>query len=214
MHIVFDFGAVLFQWRPLELVAQGFPEHAATPQAAKDFAQAVFAHPDWLDFDRGLVDRKRVAALTSQRLSLDLQRVTALVDSVEAQLLPMPQTLDILRALHAQRQIAGGPVTGLYFLSNMSEPFSRMLEQRYDFLSWFDGGIFSGDVQSVKPEPAIYQLLQTRYALHPASILFIDDMQYNVEAAKALGWNATQFISAAQLQRELAPLLPDVFAAE
>jgi putative hydrolase of the HAD superfamily len=214
MNIVFDFGAVLFNWRPLELVAQVFPEMADTQQSAKDFAQSVFAHPDWMDFDRGLVDRHRISELIAQRLSLDPLRVTALVNSVEEQLYPLPDSLAILCALHAQRQVPGSPVSGLYFLSNMSVPFSRGLEQTHDFLGWFDGGIFSGDVQRIKPEPAIYELLQARYALSPANIIFIDDMPYNVEAAKALGWNAYQFTSAGQLRLDLASFLPDEFALE
>ena len=32
--VVFDFGAVLFSWRPDLLVAEQFPSQAATPQAA------------------------------------------------------------------------------------------------------------------------------------------------------------------------------------
>lgn len=216
MNIVFDFGAVLFAWRPLELVAAAFPEHAATPQAAKEFAQSVFAHPDWMEFDRGRVDRQRIAALTAQRLALDLQRVTALVDSVEEKLIPLPDTLAVLRELHTLKSVAHGvqgtpsgpTVRGLYYLSNMSEPFSRMLEQRYGFLQWFDGGIFSGDVQLIKPEPAIYEMLQSRYALEPDSVIFIDDMLYNVEAARTLGWHAIHFTSAPQLRTALNVLLP------
>jgi putative hydrolase of the HAD superfamily len=204
MNIVFDFGAVLFAWRPLELVAAAFPELAGTPQSAEDFAQSVFSHPDWMDFDRGRIGRQRVAELTAQRLGLDLPRVITLVDSVEEKLIPLPETLTVLRELHALRQEASKAVNGLYYLSNMSEPFSRMLEQRYDFLDWFDGGIFSGDVQLIKPEPAIYELLQTRFALDPASVVFIDDMPYNVDAARALGWHAIHFTSATQLCAELA----------
>ena len=204
MNIVFDFGAVLFAWRPLELVAAAFPELAGTPQSAEDFAQSVFSHPDWMDFDRGRIGRQRVAELTAQRLGLDLPRVITLVDSVEEKLIPLPETLTVLRELHALRQEASEAVNGLYYLSNMSEPFSRTLEQRYDFLDWFDGGIFSGDVQLIKPERAIYELLQTRFALDPASVVFIDDMPYNVEAARALGWHAIHFTSATQLCAELA----------
>ena len=204
MNIVFDFGAVLFAWRPLELVAAAFPELAGTPQSAEDFAQSVFSHPDWMDFDRGRIGRQRVAELTAQRLGLDLPRVITLVDSVEEKLIPLPETLTVLRELHALRQEASEAVNGLYYLSNMSEPFSRTLEQRYDFLDWFDGGIFSGDVQLIKPERAIYELLQTRFALDPASVVFIDDMPYNVEAARALGWHAIHFTSAIQLCAELA----------
>jgi putative hydrolase of the HAD superfamily len=208
MNIVFDFGAVLFAWRPLELVAAAFPELAGTPQSAKDFAHSVFAHPDWMDFDRGRIGRTRVAELTAQRLGLDWPRVTVLVDSVEEKLIPLPDTLAVLREIYTLKQqtnsAVNGGVGGLYFLSNMSEPFSRMLEQSYDFLKWFDGGIFSGDVQLIKPEQAIYEMLQTRYSLDPASIVFIDDMAYNVEAARALGWHAIHFTSAAQLRAELA----------
>ncbi len=208
MNIVFDFGAVLFAWHPLELVAAEFPEFADTPQAARDFAKSVFAHPDWMDFDRGRIGRQRVAALTAQRLCLDLQRVTALVDSVEEKLIPMPETVAILRALHAQKQAGGGSVKGLYFLSNMSEPFSRTLERSYEFLELFDGGIFSGDVYMIKPESGIYELLQARYALHPATTIFIDDMPHNVEAARLLGWHAIHFTSATQLRADLAALIP------
>jgi putative hydrolase of the HAD superfamily len=165
-----------------------------------------------MDFDRGRIGRTRVAELTAQRLGLDLPRVTALVDSVEEKLIPLPDSLAVLRELHALKQqgngVVKGVVSGLYYLSNMSEPFSRMLEQSYDFLEWFDGGIFSGDVQLIKPEPAIYELLQTRFALDPASIVFIDDMPYNVEAARALGWHSIHFTSATQLRSELAPLIP------
>ena len=35
MNIVFDFGAVLFDWQPVQLVAQHFPERAATPAQAR-----------------------------------------------------------------------------------------------------------------------------------------------------------------------------------
>jgi putative hydrolase of the HAD superfamily len=207
MNIVFDFGAVLFAWRPLDLVAAAFPELTGTPQSAKEFAQSVFAHPDWMDFDRGRIGRTRVAALTAQRLGLDLPRVTALVDSVEEKLTPLPDSLAVLREVHALKREASEALNGLYYLSNMSEPFSRMLEQSYDLLDWFDGGIFSGDVQLIKPEPAIYELLQTRFALDPASIVFVDDMPYNVEAARALGWHAIHFTSAAQLRTELAQFI-------
>ena len=55
-------------------------------------------------------------------------------------------------------------------------------------MQWFDGGLFSGDVKMGKPDPAIFNLLAARYALNPADTMFIDDMQVNVEAAAAIGW--------------------------
>lgn len=95
----------------------------------------------------------------------------------------------------------------LYYLSNMSAPYARTLERKFDFLSWFDGGVFSGDVHLVKPEPEIYALLETRYALEPGNTIFIDDLADNVASAKSRGWQGIQFESATQLQAQLMPLL-------
>jgi putative hydrolase of the HAD superfamily len=94
----------------------------------------------------------------------------------------------------------------LYYLSNMPVPYARALERDNDFMTWFDGGVFSGDVQHIKPEPAIYQLLQTRHALEPSRTVFIDDLLGNVHAAKDLGWHGIHFQSAQQVERELFAL--------
>jgi putative hydrolase of the HAD superfamily len=85
----------------------------------------------------------------------------------------------------------------------MPQPYARILERNNAFLKWFDGGIFSGDVKLIKPEHAIYQMLQTRYQLEPAQTVFIDDLLANVKAARALGWHGIHFESAQQLQTEL-----------
>ncbi len=83
-----------------------------------------------------------------------------------------------------------------------------MLESKHGFFKWFDGGIFSGDVNLIKPAHAIYELLSGRHGLVPAQTVFIDDTLVNVQAARELGWHAIHFESPAQLSRELEPLLP------
>ena len=175
MNVVFDFGAVLFTWRPAELVAQCFPEVAATPQQAGQLAHAVFGHPDWHNFDRGTLPLAEVVQRTAQRLHLNPAVLTELVESIGERLVPIPETVALLAQLHARRTATASGVR-LYFLSNMPVPYARTLERLHPFLQWFDGGIFSGDVHHIKPEPAIYALLQTRYALDPAQTVFIDDL--------------------------------------
>ena len=91
----------------------------------------------------------------------------------------------------------------MYFLSNMPMPYARVLEQRHAFLKNFDGGIFSGDVKLIKPDPAIYELLESRYLLDPGHTLFIDDLKSNVEAAKKRGWHGIHFESTAQMESDL-----------
>jgi putative hydrolase of the HAD superfamily len=215
MNVVFDFGAVLFTWRPVELVAQCFPELAATPQQAGHLAHAVFSHPDWHNFDRGTLSMATVVDRTAERLSLNHSVLTELVESIGERLVPIPETVALLAQLQAQRTAtaselepvpASSPDVRLYYLSNMPEPYARTLERLHPFLQWFDGGIFSGNVHHIKPEPAIYALLQTRYALEPAQTVFIDDLLGNVQAAQALGWHGIHFESAAQVAAQLQAL--------
>ncbi len=208
VNLVFDFGAVLIEWQPARLVASHFPELASTPQAAQQAVRSIFGHADWHDFDRGVMDPEDVVQRTAQRLALPLDEVRRLVSGIGERLTPMQETVEILADL-AQRRDQCGDVR-LYYLSNMPAPYARTLEHKYDFVRWFDGGIFSGDVQRSKPDPVIYRLLQSKYALEPAQTLFVDDVQDNVNVACSLGWNGLCFISAQQLRSSLAALLPQL----
>lgn len=204
MNLVFDFGAVLFKWQPAQIVASRFPAMAATPEAAQHLARSIFSHDDWHAFDRGTMPMDVVVQRTSQRLSLPHADLQGLVSGLGDVLTPIEETVAVLAALEARRGPRGElPHLKLYFLSNMPEPIARVLEQRHAFLNWFDGGIFSGDVKLIKPEPAIYTLLESRYALDPGCTVFIDDLKVNVEAARARNWHGIHFESATQLAADL-----------
>lgn len=205
MNYVFDFGAVLVNWKPVNMLAECFPQQADSPAHAGHLAHAVFAHADWHDYDRGVLTMDAVIARTSTRLELDAQRFGALVRSIGQRLLPMPESIEWLASLKDRRD--AGEDVRLYFLSNMPVDYARELEHSYDFVGWFDGGIFSGDVGSIKPEPAIYQQLQQRHALVPQQTVFFDDLLGNVQAARAQGWHAIHFHNAPQAQADVAALL-------
>lgn len=205
MNLVFDFGAVLIDWQPARLVAQYFPELTVASQTAEALARAIFSHEDWHAFDRGTVTQEEVTERTARRLGLPHARLHALVNGIGERLTPLDESVAVLVDLVDRRKRRAD--VSLYYLSNMPVPYARVLEQAHAFLRWFDGGIFSGDVQSVKPEPGIFQLLQTRYALEPGRTLLIDDLQSNVNAACAMGWQGLQFTSAQQLRSDLDTLI-------
>ena len=205
MNYVFDFGAVLVTWQPVNLLAECFPQQADSPAHAGHLAHAVFGHADWQSYDRGTLTMAEVIDRTSVRLGLDAQRFAALVGSIGQRLIPMEDSIAWLAQLKAQRD--AGQDVRLYFLSNMPVDYARVLEQEHEFVRWFDGGIFSGDVGAIKPEAAIYQLLQDRHALEPQQTVLFDDLLGNVQAARAQGWHAVQFHNAAQAQRDGARFL-------
>ncbi|MBP8287434.1 MAG: HAD-IA family hydrolase, partial [Rhodoferax sp.] len=141
----------------------------------------------------------------AQRLSLPLDAMHELVHGIGERLMPIEGTLLLLEQLRQRRDSSDG-VTGLYYLSNMPVPYARVLEQRFAFLRWFDGGVFSGDVKHIKPDPLIYQMLQERYQLPAAHTVFVDDLKANVHVAQSLGWRGIHFESPQQLQAELSLL--------
>ena len=105
-------------------------------------------------------------------------------------------SLAIAFELHA----AGVP---LYALSNWSAEKFPIAEERFPFLSWFDGIVISGRVGMRKPDPRIFAHLAETFDLVPEETLFIDDSERTVEAARRAGYRAVRFVSAAQLMGEL-----------
>ena len=68
------------------------------------------------------------------------------------------------------------------------------------------GGIFSGDVKLIKPDPAIFALMESRYSLVPQNTVFIDDLKANVAVARSRGWHGIHFESSAQMAADLKAL--------
>ena len=196
--IVFDFGGVLVGWNPVRLLRRAVPELApddASAQAlALDFFQSYGG--DWGDYDRGTVEPADVVQRIARRTGLPASAVQRVVDDVPRELAPIDDSVAWLRQLHA----SGRP---LYYLSNMSLPMSAHLEATHSFMQCFRDGVFSGRVGLIKPEPAIFALAAERFG-HPGSaLMFLDDHAPNIEAARAAGWHALLFTSAAQAQADL-----------
>ena len=82
----------------------------------------------------------------------------------------------------------------------------RPRAQRFDFLSWFDGVVVSGEEGVIKPDPRIFRVLLDRYRITPGEAVFIDDNPGNAAAAAALGIHGIHFRSPELLRRELEAL--------
>lgn len=71
----------------------------------------------------------------------------------------------------------------------------------------FDFVVDSGFVGVRKPDPGIYELTLARLGLPAAECVFIDDLEINVEAARALGMAGVVFTSTAQAREEIEQAL-------
>ena len=198
MNVVFDFGGVLFDWRPHEFLSRLLPELAPTAEAAHALAAVFFEGfgGDWAAFDRGTVEPEALAHTIARRTGLAVHDTRKVIHGVPHELLPVAGTVALLRRLHA----AGH---WLYYLSNMPEAYAQHLEASHDFLSLFRDGVFSARVKLVKPEPEIYAYALRVFRIDPADTLFIDDVAHNADAARAAGWQAVHFQSPVQCEAEL-----------
>jgi len=201
MNIVFDFGGVLFRWQPHEFMPRLLPQRAhseaATIALVNDFFQGYSG--DWGDFDRGAVDEARLVQRIAWRTGMDPAEVQKVIDSIPAELQPLPHTAALLQRLRERGH-------RLFFLSNMPKPYAAHLERTQPLAQWFDSGLFSSRIGLLKPEPAIYHHAAQHFGIVPRESVFIDDFALNVTAARALGWQAIHFLSGAQCEAELARL--------
>jgi 2-haloacid dehalogenase len=191
--VVFDIGGVLIEWDPRHLYRTLIADEAAM----EDFLATVCT-PAWnQEQDAGRPWEEAVAELTRQfpdKAELIAAYHLRWNDMVPG---PVPGTADLLRRLKAH----GVPV---YAITNFSTEKFVLARQRFDFLNLFDGVVVSGEVRLIKPDPAIYRRLFSDFGLDPADTLFIDDVEKNVAAARAVGMHAVRFTDAATLEKELA----------
>jgi epoxide hydrolase-like predicted phosphatase len=203
--VIFDFGAVLFRWRPAALLARVLPELAIDAARTQALVEGFFQGygGDWGRFDRGTISVDELAASISRRLHASLgvsqAHAHALIAAVPDELSPIADSVALLQRLHA-----GGH--RLFYLSNMPAPYAEHLERSHAFMACFEDGVFSSRVGLCKPELAIFELALQRFGLAPADAVFLDDHAANVHAARALGLPTIHFSDAAQAGAELCAL--------
>jgi 2-haloacid dehalogenase len=190
--VVFDLGGVLIDWNPRYLYRKLF-QHEADME---DFLANVCTAQWNLQQDAG-----RSFAEGSAALKLEHPDKSDLIDAWfgrfdEMMAGPIAGTVDILAELR-EREV---PV---YALSNWSAETFPFAQRRFEFLQWFRAISLSGQVGLVKPDLRIFKYFCEKFDLRPEQILYIDDLQQNVEAAGTIGMHAIRFNDPASLRQEL-----------
>ena len=146
MKIVWDFGGVLFNWRPAELLKRELPQRASDDASAAHWVREIFQNygGDWGEFDRGALTVPALIERIATRTGLAAAEVQTVVDGVPFELQPIAESVALLGRLREAGHTQ-------YYLSNMPAPFADHLEAQHGFVGWFDRGVFSARVQAVKP---------------------------------------------------------------
>ncbi|WP_417525053.1 HAD-IA family hydrolase [Marinovum sp.] len=179
--VVYDIGNVLIEWNPERFFEGRFGEERRrrlfedVPLLAMnddvdrghDFAKAVAgmaeAHPEWAEEVRCWHDNW-------------IEMASPAID----------RSVRLLRALRAR----GVPV---FALSNFGRATFDIACAHYPFLTEFDQRYISGHIGAIKPEPRIYELLESTCGVAPSGLLFADDRADNIAMAQSRGWQVHLF---------------------
>jgi 2-haloacid dehalogenase len=191
--VVFDLGGVLVDWDPRYLLREVMPGR----EAEMDTILRDVLNHDWnLERDRGDSWPEAMERLKAEHpawadiFDLYTERWAETLGGAHQ------DTVEILRELKQRG-------TPLYALSNWSAAMFPHAEDRFEWLDWFDGVVVSGRVRMVKPERDIFDYLLSTYGLVADDILFIDDHEPNVIAARSYGIAAHHFDGADGLRDRL-----------
>ncbi|KMW58951.1 Hydrolase [Candidatus Rhodobacter oscarellae] len=179
--VVFDIGNVLVEWYP----ERPFDRILGEARRKELFAQIDFDTMN-LESDRGIPMAEGLERLVDAHPEHAAEIRLWGVHWLEMLAPDLPHSAKLLRALRAK----GMPV---YALSNFGDMTFAMAEERYPILKEFDKRFVSARMGVIKPDPAIYQMLEEGVDEAPEALLFIDDRAENIDAAQARGWHGHLF---------------------
>ena len=194
---LFDLGGVLIDWSPRYLFARHFPNDES---ALDDFLARVCTSEWNVSMDAGkpahVARAERIAAFPEHAAMIHrwFEEWPNMMRG------PIDGTVSVLSDLRERGY-------RLYALTNWSADTFPHAKGRFDFLDWFEHIVVSGELNLIKPDPAIFQHAIERCELDPGRTLFIDDSAKNTAAAAGLGFHVHHFRSPDALRAELAPLL-------
>ena len=136
-----------------------------------------------------------------------IERLRALAPRAPAAVLRQ-QWLDLLSPHEDMMQLARQvmPHHGVYLLSNIGDLHWDHLVARYAVDRIGHGALPSFQAGVMKPDAAIYAQAEEKFGLAPATTVFVDDREQNIEAARARGWHGIVHQSYHQTRRALLRL--------
>ena len=175
-NIIFDMGRVLLKFDPYV----SLNTYCENKEDIELLYKELFEGPEWIMADEGKITNGQRYELVKMRIPERLHRTLKLVvENWEMCMEPVEGALEFYSLVKEKGY-------NTYVLSNACNRFYGYFPRFYD-LDSFGGVVVSSDVKMIKPNPAIYEYILKTYNLNSEECLFIDDVEANIEAAKAAG---------------------------
>ena len=209
--VVFDIGGIL------ETIPEGGDPTSRFPQMMTRWEQRLGMAPGALSeqiggVDAGLKDAGKDGALGSCTYDEWVSEVRAATgwDSATAEAFeddfwetyigePNPELMAYFIGLRPRYKTA--LLSNSFVGARAREQAARGFEEMTDLI------VYSHEVGLAKPDPRIYALTCERLGIEPAEMIFLDDSQGHIAAARAFGIRGVVFHDNAQAIREIEALL-------
>lgn len=190
-NIIFDFGGVLVDWNPVYLYSKVFEN-----ESDMNYFLDNICTSEWnVQQDAG-----RPLAEATEALQKEFPEHKKMIGHFYGRWEEMlggvfEENVRVLKLLKQNYP--------LYGLTNWSGETITTAYDKYDFFSYLDGIVVSGDEKLIKPDPKLYQILLDRYNLIASESLFIDDNIKNIAAAEKMGFQTIHFTEDMDLEKEV-----------
>ena len=195
--ILFDLGNVILPFNHRQIPEKLLP--FSQEGGLKD-SQGIFSY--LFDSQKGTVSLYESGKISSEeffgslkesfRLSLSFEEFVPIWNDIFVE---NEEVSEIIRCLKGKKRLG--------LLSNTNALHFDYILPKFPIVMAFEKWILSHEVGFKKPAPEIFQKAMEWASVEPQRILFIDDLQKNVDAAVSLGMEAIHFISAGQLKEAL-----------
>lgn len=194
-NIVFDIGGVLIGYRWENMLK----DYGLDEESASRVGLEIFNDPLWREFDRGTILMDGLISEYKCKYPGDADHIEYFIRNCELIKVNRPETWEKVEKLRTKGY-------KIYLLSNYSEELLKLHVDDMELFNTADGKIISYEVNSIKPEPEIYNALFEKYDLNPEECLFFDDRQDNVDGSEAMGMKGLKVDSKEHINQMLDEL--------
>ena len=192
-NIVFDVGNVLVPWDPAGIEARAFgAERLETP----DYVSPFRGNETWLAVNRGELSLVEARPFYVGEHGFTHDDVDRLYEALFASFPLKTDTRTLMGDLEANGY-------RLFAITDNVHEVVAHLKEVHDFWEMFETAAVSAELGVLKPDPRIYRWLLDTAQIAAEESVFLDDVQRNVDGAKAIGMGAFVFTDAAAAREDL-----------
>ncbi|HSW88774.1 MAG TPA: HAD family phosphatase [Candidatus Saccharimonadales bacterium] len=188
--IIFDLGGVLFTNGTKKFIETISHKYNVDKEKVKDV----------MDGEIGSLYREaKISRDEFWQRCLDELQITADIDKLEEEWINgyelIEGTRDIIQELSKKYKV--------YFLSDNVKERVDKVNEKYNFLNWFEDGVFSHEAGVRKPDQEIYKLALAKTGVESDEAVYIDDKPDFLIPAKEMGMLTFAFETPEKLREEL-----------